>query len=421
MWGDELAEKRGLFQSIFGKKPQTDNKDYTVYRLLSSWQSQFIPFSGNAWDINTVRAAVDAFARNAAKVSPKHVRRGNGTIVDVDDDYNRLLQFEPNPYMTAYAFYYRIAAQYMINNNAFIYPVVDGGKITAFYPINATTIELMEYAGEMYYSFQFAQSDRYICHHSDVIHLRRHYNENDIFGSNNEPIFPVLQTANTFNQSMAKSAELVAVVRGILKINGAPKTEDLNKRRDDFIRDNLRMDSNGSGVIVTDSMYDYTNLDNKQTPIPSGQLDYVRREIFDYFGTSEAIVQNKATPAEWDSYYEGEIEPFFIQLTQGFTNRCFTPKERGFGNEIIHESNRLQFASLNDKVNAAKFLSEIGAATLDQILEIFNMAPIGGEEGARRVQTLNVVNAEKADEYQLGKNNNKPNSQEGENNNANEN
>ena len=31
------------------------------------------------------------------------------------------------------------------------------------------------------------------------------------------------------------------------------------------------------------------------------------------------------------------------------------------------------------------------------------MAPIGGEEGSRRVQTLNMVNANKADEYQVGK------------------
>ena len=30
------------------------------------------------------------------------------------------------------------------------------------------------------------------------------------------------------------------------------------------------------------------------------------------------------------------------------------------------------------------------------------MAPIGGEEGKRRVQTLNMVNANKADKYQIG-------------------
>ena len=56
------------------------------------------------------------------------------------------------------------------------------------------------------------------------------------------------------------------------------------------------------------------------------------------------------------------------------------------------------------KVSAAKFLTEIGAATLDQILTMFDMPTIGGEEGARRVQTLNMVNAELADKYQTGKN-----------------
>ena len=30
------------------------------------------------------------------------------------------------------------------------------------------------------------------------------------------------------------------------------------------------------------------------------------------------------------------------------------------------------------------------------------MPPIGGEDGSKRIQTLNVVNSEIADEYQLG-------------------
>ena len=61
-------------------------------------------------------------------------------------------------------------------------------------------------------------------------------------------------------------------------------------------------------------------------------------------------------------------------------------------------------ATLPEKVTAAKFLTEIGAATLDQILTMFDMPTIGGEEGARRVQTLNMVNAKLADKYQTGGN-----------------
>ena len=49
-----------------------------------------------------------------------------------------------------------------------------------------------------------------------------------------------------------------------------------------------------------------------------------------------------------------------------------------------------------------KFLADIGAITVDNVLLAYNMSPLGGEEGARRVQTLNMVNADRADEYQLG-------------------
>lgn len=109
--------KRGLFQSIFGGKSEK-NKDFHVYKLLSSWESTFVPYSGNMWDINTVRSAVDAFARRASTAQPRHVRQSAETTVAVNDYIDRILQFRPNPYMTAADFYYKLAAQYKVYNNA---------------------------------------------------------------------------------------------------------------------------------------------------------------------------------------------------------------------------------------------------------------------------------------------------------------
>ena len=91
-------------------------------------------------------------------------------------------------------------------------------------------------------------------------------------------------------------------------------------------------------------------------------------------------------------YHEARGEPFEGQVAviEVVLNRCFS-------------ANSVQFATLPEKVEAAKFLTEIGAATLDQILTMFDLPTIGGEEGARRVQTLNMVNAALADKYQTGK------------------
>ena len=402
-----MKERRGLFEAIFGRKPQTLD-GYTEYKLLNSYQSNFVPFSGNAWEVNTVRAAIHSFARRAARVQPRHIRKGDGKLQDVESSsLNYILQYQPNPLTTAYKFYYRAAAQYKLYNNAFIFPVWNEytGRLEAMYNINAQEIKLLEHECELYLKFRFDNGETYTFPYTDIIHIGSMFADNELFGSNNEALMPVLKTANTFNQSMSKFAELVAIIRGILKVQASTKNEDLKARRDDFIRDNLKMESNGAGVIVTDNKYDYTPINDKQTPLPQGQLLYIKSEIYDYFGTNEAIVQNKATPEQEDDFYEGEIRPFFMQLEQAFTNCFFTTKERGFGNLIVAEGNKLQYAKLSDKLAAVKYLSEIGGLMLDQALVTLGFPPIGGEEGKRRVQTLNMVNADKADEYQLGDNN----------------
>ena len=395
-------ERRGLFEAIFGRKGPQNLTGFTAYQLLNSYQSSFTPYSGDAWDVSTVRAAIDAFARRAATVQPRHIRRGDGKLVDVTSELNNILQFQPNPTKTAYQFYYRLAAQFKLYNNAFVYPVWGPtGKLMALYNVNASTIDLLEYKGELYCRFKFYNGKSYTFPYTDFIHVGSMFADHDVFGSDNSALSPVLATANTFNQSMGKFAELVAIIRGILKVNNSLKGEDLNARRDDFIRDNLRMENNGAGIIVTDNKFEYVPITDKQTPIPTGQLEYIKGEIYDYFGTNEAIVQNKATPDQEDEFYEGAVKPFLTQLQQAFTNCLFSAKERGYGNEIVAEGNKLQFAKLGDKLNAIKYLSEIGALQLDQALTTLGFPPIGGEEGKRRVQTLNVVNAAKADQYQL--------------------
>lgn len=392
---------RGLFQSIFSG-PRSPGSNLPAFRLLSTWDSSFTPFSGRAWDISTVRTAVDAWARNAAKIQPRHIRTAGGARVAIEDHIDRILQTRPNPYMTAYAFYYKIAAQFAVYNNAFVLPVFDGGgRLEAIYPINASRVELVEYMGSMYARLTFATGSVYTVPYEQIVHLRRHYLDNDIFGDDNRPLIPTLETADSFNQSMSKFAKLVAVIRGVLKASSVTKAEDLNKRRDDFVRDNLRMENNGSGVIVTDSKYDYTPITQKETPLPVGQLEFVRREIYDYFGVNEDIVQNKADAEKMDAFYRGQLAPFYAQLAQGLTNALFTEREQAHGNAILCELDRIQFETLDKRVEAAQFLTNIGALELDQVLGIFGFPPIGGEEGKRRVQTLNMANAEIVDKYQL--------------------
>ncbi|GJM84335.1 hypothetical protein HMSSN139_68310 [Paenibacillus sp. HMSSN-139] len=68
----------------------------------------------------------------------------------------------------------------------------------------------------------------------------------------------------------------------------------------------------------------------------------------------------------------------------------FTDRERGFGNEIVFESNRLQYASLTTKLNLMQMVDR-GAMTPNEWREALNLPTIkGGDKPVRRLDTAPV-------------------------------
>ena len=261
-------------------------------------------------------------------------------------------------------------------------------------------IELLEKNGQLYLKFVFKTGKIKVVAYDNIIHMRGQFFDNDIFGSKNHALRPALDTAIAINQGVSNSAKLINSIRGILSAKVASKDDDLAKVRDKFVENNFKMSSNGSGVIVTDTKMDYTPINEKSTPISSEQLSYTKNAIYDYFGVNENIVQNKFTEEQWNAFYEGAIEPVAIQMSQCFTNALFTNNERNFGNEITFEANRLQYASNATKVNVVKELSPIAVLMIDDVREMFNLAPLPNGEGQKVLQSLNYINSNIADSYQ---------------------
>lgn len=113
----------------------------------------------------------------------------------------------------------------------------------------------------------------------------------------------------------------------------------------------------------------------------ASQLDFARQDIYRYFGLNENIITSKYSEAEYIAFYESVIEPLIIQYSQEFTDKIFTEREKDHGNEIIIESNRLEYASLKDKVNLCQVLQQSGIMSINEFREIFGFAPIdGGDE-----------------------------------------
>lgn len=404
----QKREKRSLFQRIFGGRKQK-TETYEICKLLNSWQTRFAPFSGNAYAEAQVRTAVHTFAKRAACVKVRHIERDieKETVEDVPHSpVCRLLNSRANPTATAYKLFYRAATHYKLYNNAFLYPVYEYNdftrreELTAVYNVNASAIELVEYENEIFCMFEFYNTgDRYIVPYVDVIHLAAHCNGNDIFGDGNAPIDGTLKLGHSLKQSVEKYAELIQVLRGILVVkNAVTKDADLADAREKFIKNNLALDADTGGIIVTDGKYEYKPLDNKETPIPVEQLKFVKDEIYEYYGVSESIVKNTATSEQENAYYNGELLPFFLQLEQSLTY-CFCRLD---GTDILCSSAQLKNAPIAEKRETVAALFNIGAMTVDEVRDAFWLSPFGGEAGRHRLQSLNYVAADKANTYQIG-------------------
>ena len=94
-------------------------------------------------------------------------------------------------------------------------------------------------------------------------------------------------------------------------------------------------------------------------------------------------------------------------MSNAFTVKIFGKESIRNGHQIIFDVNRIKYAKTETKINLLKETAILGLYTIDEAREILDLPAIGGEEGNKRLQTLNVINQNLADEYQGGRKNGK--------------
>lgn len=396
-------ERRNLFSSIFGKKSDKQkNVTQTQFQLLSGWNTQFSTLPEGTYNSKIARQVIDRIATHCAKLVPKHIQ---GSITNnIRGDINFLLSNQPNPLMNTFDFIYRVISLLYTDCNAFIFIAKDNlGNITGFYPVLATTYELLEGVdGTMYLQFDFINGRTYTLPYLELIHLRLFYNRNDIFGMSNKVLQTDLNTAHTVSEGIDKAIKTTSNLKGILQYeNSMLKEEDLKKSKNNFVTDFLNMDNEG-GIAALDAKAKFQAVDLKPVTLDNEQLKQVNYNIFDYFGVSEKIINNSFTEEEWNAFYEGVVEPRAIQMGQAFTNKIFKIKSIKEGHQIVFTANRLQYASLKTKTDLLRVVAPWAMLKVDEGREILDLPPLGGEEGNRILQSLNNIDSTIANQYQVG-------------------
>src|SRR5690606_2284288 len=130
--------------------------------------------------------------------------------------YMRFLLEEPNPHMTMQQLLERTITQLELNNNAFIY--IERNEYdypVALYPINTTNVEVLtNREGFLYYRFMLRNGNTVTFKHTDVIHLGKDYNDNELFGdSNHEALTPLMEIVNTTDQGIVKAIKNSNIIR----------------------------------------------------------------------------------------------------------------------------------------------------------------------------------------------------------------
>lgn len=369
------------------------------FEMLNGGYKSFSQFTGDAYQNDIYRSAVDSIARHIAKLSGKHIIN-NSKQTDSNSKINRLLQDRPNPFMSGYDFLYKIATQYFLYNNAFILVQKDSkGNLSGLYPLSPTNVEyVVDGNNEVYLKFLFSNGDKVILHMDEVAVLRRHFNSNELLGDDNSAIMSALQLAHTQSEGMNEAIKNSAQIRGIVKYQQALSPSKLKEAKEEFMNNYFSMANNG-GVVPVDTSMEYTPLKVSDVQIDTSQIKVVKEKIYDYLGISEKIVNGTYDEEGWQAFFESIIEPFSIQIALELTDKVFSEREKAFSNRIIFESSKLQYASTKSKTNMIGELLPLGVLTVNQALDLLNLPHV--EDGDKRIQSLNYVDKEIVNQYQM--------------------
>lgn len=369
-----MIKTMGVFEKIFGKaKGEPTAQSMTpdgYFEMLNGYIPVFTNAPESVYEMELTRTAIHSFATFCSKLKPEisgNAKKG----------LEKILQFKPNPFMDTSKFLYRLATILSVNNTAFIVPLEDEtGSIIGLFPVIPQNCEVIEYRGEPYLRYTFSNGKRAAIEFDRVGVLTQFQYENDFFGETNAALKPTMQLIHAQNEGIINGVKNSAYIRFLARVNNMLKPEDITRERERFTADNLSSE-NKSGMIIYDGKFaEVKQVESKPFTVNAPQMQQINENVFRYFGTNAAILENKYSEDEWAAYYEGKIEPFAIQLSLVISNMLFSPREIAFGNSVTFTANRLQYASNATKLNISTQLFDRGLINRNGVMDIWNMAHV---------------------------------------------
>ena len=353
-------------------------KAKTTFQLLEGYTPAFYNWNGSIYESDLIRAALDAHGRHAAKLSVNIAGEAQKTLK------NRLM-IEPNDFQTWGQFLYRTAVILYCRNTAFIVPQIgDYGETTGVVEIAPDSWEVVEYQGKPYVRFTFGNMKKAAVELEKLGILTRFQYKNELFGENNEALKATLDLIKMQRQGITEGIKNGASYRFMAQSDNWSTDADLANEMERFNQYTFQNLKTSGGTILFPNTYkNIQQIKQESYKIDADQMKVIDTNVFNYFGVNEKILQNSAFGDEWLAFYEGAIEWLAIQLSDVLTRMLYSERERQFGNRIWFSSNRLQYMSNADKMNAISQMADRGLMTRNELREILNLTPLPEPYGSQ--------------------------------------
>lgn len=406
--------KTGLFDKLFHRPP--------AKRKFAPTMDGFMPiytqFGTNIYASDVVQQALKCIVDEMKKLNPAHIRYNGNDPVPVKSTVQDVLD-NPNPLMTTNEFLEKVCYLLLMNYNAFILPTyytwtdektgAERRYYETLYPIQPTQVDFIEDAGgRLFVRFWFWNGEDTTIPYDDVIHIRYNYSVNQYMGGNilgqpdHAALLKTLQLNEQLLQGVAKAMNASYAVNGIVKYNTLIDDGTTEKNLQALEQ---KLKNSESGFLPLDLKAEFTPLERKSEIVDDKTLKFIDEKILRYFGVPLAILTGDYTKEQYEAFYQKTLEPLIKAISQAFTKKLFTSREKAFGNRVELYPADLIFMTITQKIEMVELLSPTGAMLENEKRTTFGLRPLP-ELVNKRYMSLNWVEADKAAQYQLGENSN---------------
>ncbi len=401
------------FSNFFKRQP----KNSKFAPTLNGFLPIFSQFGTNIYASDVVQQALKCIVDEMKKLNPSHVRYVNSDPTPIKGSSIQAVLDNPNRLMTTSEFLEKICWLLLMNYNAFVVPTyyvwtdpttgAEKRYYEALYPIKPTQVDFIEDAtGRLFVKFWFWNGDTTTLPYDDVIHIRFNFSVNEFMGGNemgqpdHEALLKTLELNEQLLKGVAKAMKASYAVNGVVKYN----TILDDGKTEAALRDlEQKLLANESGFLPLDLKAEYIPIQKAASLVDKDTLKFIDEKILRNFGVPLCILTGDYTKDQYEAFYQKTLEPIIVAISQAFTKKVFTSREKAFGNRIELYPKQLIFLSMEQTLKMIEMLSPTGGLFENEKRTALGLAPLPELEG-KRYMSLNWIDANSANQYQIGKN-----------------